>query len=108
MWLGVDPLADHPNQVDKSPYAAFWNNPIKYNDPDGRCPHCPIGFAIGFLADVAGQVIQNKLQGKDAFQDFSIGSALISGVSGMASGGITSIGKTIAIGTAESLASNYR
>jgi hypothetical protein len=41
MWLSVDPLADHPNQIDKSPYTAFWNNPIKYNDPDGRCPDCP-------------------------------------------------------------------
>ncbi len=40
-WLSVDPLADHPNQVDKSPYAAFWNNPIVLTDPDGRCPDCP-------------------------------------------------------------------
>jgi hypothetical protein len=36
----VDPLAEHPNQIDKSPYSAFWNNPIRYNDPDGRCPSC--------------------------------------------------------------------
>ncbi len=41
IWLSVDPLSDHPNQIDKSPYAAFWNNPIRYNDPDGRCPECP-------------------------------------------------------------------
>lgn len=37
-------MADHPNQVDKSPYAAFWNNPIMYTDPDGRCPDCPDGM----------------------------------------------------------------
>jgi len=36
----VDPLSDEPEQIDKSPYAAFWNNPIKYNDPDGKCPRC--------------------------------------------------------------------
>jgi len=36
----VDPLADAPEQIDKSPYAAIWNNPIKWNDPDGRCPSC--------------------------------------------------------------------
>lgn len=41
VWLSVDPLADHPNQIDKSPYSAFWNNPVIYNDPDGRCPDCP-------------------------------------------------------------------
>lgn len=40
LWLSIDPLTDHPNQIDKSPYAAFWNNPVKYNDPDGRCPVC--------------------------------------------------------------------
>ena len=39
-WGVVDPMAIHPNQVDKSPYAAMWNNPIKWNDPDGRCPSC--------------------------------------------------------------------
>lgn len=44
----MDPLTDHPNQVDKSPYSAFWNNPIKYNDPDGRCPICSY-IIIGFL-----------------------------------------------------------
>lgn len=36
----MDKLADHPEQVDKSPYAAMWNNPINYNDPDGNCPGC--------------------------------------------------------------------
>ncbi|WP_435899560.1 RHS repeat-associated core domain-containing protein [Schleiferia thermophila] len=40
-WLGVDPLADHPSQIDKSPYTAFWNNPIIFTDPDGRCVYCP-------------------------------------------------------------------
>ena len=40
-WVCVDPLAEHPNQVGMSPYSAIWNNPIKYTDPDGRCPDCP-------------------------------------------------------------------
>ncbi|WP_375585542.1 RHS repeat-associated core domain-containing protein [Cyclobacterium xiamenense] len=39
-WTAVDPLSDHQKQLDKSPYAAMWNNPIRYNDPDGRCPEC--------------------------------------------------------------------
>ncbi|WP_202927936.1 DUF6443 domain-containing protein [Cyclobacterium roseum] len=39
-WNTVDPLSDHQKQLDKSPYAAMWNNPIRYNDPDGRCPEC--------------------------------------------------------------------
>lgn len=39
-WGVVDPLADHPRQIVMSPYSAFWNNPIRYNDPDGKCPEC--------------------------------------------------------------------
>lgn len=51
IFISVDPLADHPNKVDKSPYSAFWNIPIKYIDPDGRCPDCPdptFGFGLSF------------------------------------------------------------
>jgi len=40
VWLSVDPLSNHPNQVDKSPYAFSWNNPVMLVDPDGRCPKC--------------------------------------------------------------------
>ena len=36
----MDKLADHPNQVDKSPYAYTWNNPVALPDPDGNCPLC--------------------------------------------------------------------
>jgi len=43
IWASVDALADHPKQVGLSPYSAFWNNPITYNDPDGNCPDCPNG-----------------------------------------------------------------
>jgi len=41
-WNVVDELADHPNQIDKSPYAYAWNSPVKLTDPDGNCPLCPI------------------------------------------------------------------
>ena len=39
-WSVVDPLGDHPKQLGMSLYSAFWNNPIRYNDPDGKCPEC--------------------------------------------------------------------
>ena len=39
-FTSVDKLADHPNQVDKSPFAYAWDNPIKLTDPDGNCPNC--------------------------------------------------------------------
>ena len=40
-WSAADPLAGHANQIGMSAYSAFWNNPMRYSDPDGRCPKCP-------------------------------------------------------------------
>ncbi|NGX85112.1 RHS repeat-associated core domain-containing protein [Aequorivita sp. KMM 9714] len=37
-WMNVDPLADDPEQVDRSPYAFTWNNPINMVDPTGLKP----------------------------------------------------------------------
>lgn len=36
IWTSVDPLLDEESQIEKSPYAYTWNNPIKYTDPDGK------------------------------------------------------------------------
>lgn len=36
----MDALADEPEQIDKSPYAYAWNNPVNLIDPDGNCPKC--------------------------------------------------------------------
>jgi RHS repeat-associated protein len=63
-WWHVDPLADHPNQIGMSPYSAFWNNPILYDDPDGQCPFCPWLDAvvdIGFVLYDAGVLIHEKV-----------------------------------------------
>ena len=63
-WNIVDPLADHPNQVDKSPYSAFWNNPVLHDDPDGQCPFCPWLDAVvdvGFLLYDVGVLVQEKI-----------------------------------------------
>jgi len=59
-FTSVDDLADHPNQVAKSPYAYAWNNPISLTDPDGNCPMCiiPIIWGIAEVAMSAGDVIE--------------------------------------------------
>ena len=40
-FMTIDPLAELFEQLDKSPYAFAWNNPLFYNDPLGLCPDCP-------------------------------------------------------------------
>lgn len=90
-WISPDPLADHPNQVDKSPYAAMWNNPVYWDDPDGRCPWC-LGAIIGAAVDYGLQVAVNFAEGKsglDAFTDVDGGSILVSAGAGALSGGLS-------------------
>ncbi|MBQ0738836.1 hypothetical protein J9332_31420, partial [Aquimarina celericrescens] len=52
----IDPLADHPNQFDKSPYMFAWGNPVMYGDPTGLCPDCPdaADYKPGDTYDVNG------------------------------------------------------
>lgn len=93
-WLSVDPLADEPEQVDKSPYTAFWNNPIKYDDPDGRCPSCLIGALIGAAVEYGGQVAANVYEGKDlneSFTDIDVGDVLISAGEGFLTSGTSAV-----------------
>ena len=37
-FLVIDPLWASPTQIDKSPYAYAWNDPVNLYDPDGRHP----------------------------------------------------------------------
>jgi hypothetical protein len=58
----IDPLANHPNQIGMSPYSSFWNNPIRYDDPDGNCPTCPLAAAGGVLGGLIGGGIEAGMQ----------------------------------------------
>ncbi len=62
-WGQVDPLSDDALQVDKTPFAYAWGNPIRYDDPDGKCPSC-VGAAAGGAIDYGLQVAENLLEGK--------------------------------------------
>jgi RHS repeat-associated protein len=89
-WYQVDPFVDEPEQLDKSPYAAFWNNPIMYDDPDGKCPNCltsAIGAGIGALLG-GGVEIALQLYKNGSVNNWSAvgGSALQGGITGGAAG----------------------
>jgi len=44
-WQVVDAYADHPDQINLSPYAYVGNNPIGRTDPDGNCWTCVLAVA---------------------------------------------------------------
>lgn len=70
-WFVVDALADQPEQIDKSPYAYGWNNPIFYTDPDGNCPWCIIMQALEDTQQFLQGVGRTVGEGADAFMSSS-------------------------------------
>lgn len=53
-FVSVDKLASAPEQIDKSPYAYVWGNPIALTDPDGNCPKCYTWLAKNAAQDPNG------------------------------------------------------
>ena len=48
-FIQIDPTPDEAGQESLTPYHFSGNNPIRYNDPDGKCPWCLIPIIIGLL-----------------------------------------------------------
>lgn len=40
-WTTVDPASEEGGQESLTQYQYGMNNPVRYDDPDGRCPTCP-------------------------------------------------------------------
>ena len=92
-WSSVDPLAEDPNQIDKSPFAYTWNNPVKLTDPDGRCPQCVTGAVIGggveYGVQVVGNIYEKGLSVEAFTTDVDFGKVAISTAVGAATGGVS-------------------
>jgi RHS repeat-associated protein len=95
----VDPMADEPEQIDKSPYAYGWNNPIKYDDPDGRCPNCLTALGGALLQggiELGSQLLAGKSLGEVDWADVGVealqGAAKGSGIGLLASGAVEVVG----------------
>jgi len=87
----VDPAAD-------SPYAYVLNDPLGYTDENGEIPG-PVAAVIGIAADYVQQVGLNYfVDGKEFgtfLTDISYWSLAVSGASGFATGGISSLTNTL-------------
>ncbi len=68
-FMSVDKLADHLRQINRSPYAYGWNNPVYYNDPDGNCPQCISGAIVGAVLEILSQVGSSMLLDGLSFEE---------------------------------------
>ncbi|MBC9929137.1 DUF6443 domain-containing protein [Chitinophaga qingshengii] len=75
-FLQIDPWVEEGKQEMLTPYQFSYNNPIRYSDPDGKCPAClvpalpVIGEALGALGAALGITVVvtkvvDKLRGAD-------------------------------------------
>ena len=93
-WWQVDPLADVEGQESLSSYHFSYNNPVRYSDPDGRCPTCLVGAVVGGVVDYGFQVAGNLVKGKsagEAFTQVNYTSIGVSILAGAATGGLSAL-----------------
>jgi len=93
-FLQIDPLLEASDQEVLSPYHFAYNNPIRYSDPDGKCPSCIIGGIIGFAVEYGTQAVVNRLEGKswsESLTNVNGGQLLIATGAGVVSGGFSAL-----------------
>jgi len=95
-WWQVDPLADELELVGLTPYNYSFNNPIRYNDPDGDCPWCVWGAVIGLGVEYTSQVIGNVIESGgevsiESFTNVDASDLLVAAGVGAATGGLGSL-----------------
>ncbi len=54
-FIQIDPLSDEEEQESLSPYHFGADNPIRYNDPTGKCLTCIVGGLVGLAVDAVIQ-----------------------------------------------------
>lgn len=82
------------NTDNLNPYGYGYNNPVSFDDPDGRCPSCVWGAIIGAGVEYGTQVVTNLASGRDlksSLTNVDGGKILISAGVGALTGGISSI-----------------
>lgn len=90
--MNIDKLADNPRQINRSPFAYAWDNPIYNSDPDGNCPQCISGALISILTEVTMQVgssmLVDGLSVQESLEVLEYDKILIEGATGALSGAL--------------------
>ena len=101
-WWSPDPLMEE--FYDLSPYNFSFNNPVRYNDPNGDCPPWVCGAIIGGLVEMGTQVAVKMANGQTLSEAASsidwvdVGASTLEG--GL-TGGASVLKKIAIIGTSE-------
>ena len=100
-FVTIDPESDEDEQEQFSPYHFGLDNPIRYDDPDGRNPI--LGAIVGAVTDIVIQTVEIALDDNKTFEkDFSKTSVLVSAVAGATGVGLASklgkVGKLAKLG----------
>ena len=97
------------NTDNLNPYGYGYNNPVSFDDPDGRCPSCIVGAVVGAVVDYGTQVASNYLDGKRGVEawtsDISLSSIALSATEGALTQGGSALRK-LAVKGAVAVASN--
>ena len=95
----MDPSAEEGDQESLTPYQYGLNNPVRYDDPDGRCPTCIVG---GIIGGVLGAAIEGGSQlyhsGKITSWSAVGGSALQGGITGAVAGATGGASLLVSVG----------
>jgi RHS repeat-associated protein len=105
-FVTVDRLAEEEDQEQLSPYHFSYNNPIRYDDPDGQCPTCITAAGMALLEggiELAGQLLENggdfrKVDWVDVGVEAIKGAATGSGAGLFARGALEVTGEVVKAG----------
>lgn len=107
-FLQVDPEPTKDGQESLTPYQFGSNEPIRYNDPSGKCPSCILGLIIGAAVDYGAQVAKNLADGKswrESLTHVNGTEIAISAAAGFITSGVSAIYSDAAIAGTTMLAS---